>query len=276
MDTLNLNSLSKSPSTNSTVRARSWSLLESTKKIPKLKIAIVGDCGVGKSTFVQTLIQNSDESKSEMYHTTSSLLGYQTNNNKNPNKFILTNSFEDSQNHEYQILIKSEKNSLLWVHIWDTAGEEKFRSITSTFYRACDLIIVMYDVSDMETLDNVKYWLEDIERYAPPNVPVFIFANKIDLLKNDSLVNISIQLAETKYHDYVVKKSQSTDWESAFKLVVEIADCAYEFLEKKIAARQKSVSSNNQKHKSPVPSPKIILDRLKSYSPKNQNKKSCI
>lgn len=288
-------------------RPRSWSLLESTKKIPKLKIAIVGDCGVGKTTFIQTLIQHSDNwnpnslsprnslnenisnsiiDSSEKYKEEKSYIETKFNENLNNKEskeekrtsFILTNSFEDEQNHEYQILLKSEIHSLLWVHIWDTAGEEKFRSLTSTYYRGCDLIVVMFDVSDAETMDDIKFWLSDIERYAPANIPVLVFANKIDLLKNDSLKNISLQLATSKYPDLDIRECQSNNWESSFPLLIQLADIAYDSVLKKAKLRNQKgpkFTNFNGKNKSPIPSPKILLKHFKSNSENYSYKKTC-
>jgi signal recognition particle receptor subunit beta len=53
---------------------------------------------------------------------------------------------------------------------WDTAGQERFRTITSSYYRGAHGIIVVYDVTDPESFNNVKTWLHEIDRYANENV----------------------------------------------------------------------------------------------------------
>ena len=53
---------------------------------------------------------------------------------------------------------------------WDTAGQERFRTITSSYYRGAHGIIVVYDVTDQESFNNVKQWLNEIDRYANENV----------------------------------------------------------------------------------------------------------
>jgi len=47
---------------------------------------------------------------------------------------------------------------------WDTAGQERFRTITSSYYRGAHGIIVVYDVTDAESFNNVKQWLHEIDR----------------------------------------------------------------------------------------------------------------
>ena len=63
----------------------------------------------------------------------------------------------------------------------DTAGQERFRTITSSYYRGAHGIIVVYDCTDQESFNNVKQWLEEIERYACENVNKLLVGNKCDL-----------------------------------------------------------------------------------------------
>ena len=47
---------------------------------------------------------------------------------------------------------------------WDTAGQERFRTITSSYYRGAHGIIVVYDITDQDSFNNVKQWLQEIDR----------------------------------------------------------------------------------------------------------------
>ena len=64
---------------------------------------------------------------------------------------------------------------------WDTAGQERFRTISSTYYRGAHGIIVVYDITNVESFNNVKRWLTEIDKYARENVNKLLVANKSDL-----------------------------------------------------------------------------------------------
>ncbi|CAN1345491.1 GTP-binding protein YPTM1 [Linum perenne] len=67
---------------------------------------------------------------------------------------------------------------------WDTAGQERFRTITSSYYRGAHGIIIVYDVTDMDSFNNVKQWLNEIDRYANDTVCKLLVGNKCDLVEN--------------------------------------------------------------------------------------------
>jgi len=76
------------------------------------------------------------------------------------------------------------------LQIWDTAGQERFRTISSTYYRGAHGIIVVYDVTNKTSFDNVKRWLTEIDKYARESVNKLLVGNKADVQEtpnNDTL-----------------------------------------------------------------------------------------
>lgn len=67
------------------------------------------------------------------------------------------------------------------LQIWDTAGQERFKNITTSYYRGASGVIIVYDVTDLDSFNNVKQWLAECERYANDNVCKLLVGNKSDL-----------------------------------------------------------------------------------------------
>jgi len=67
------------------------------------------------------------------------------------------------------------------LQIWDTAGQEKFRSITRSYYRGTTGALLVYDITRRETFDHLTEWLEDCRKYSNPNMVVMLIGNKCDL-----------------------------------------------------------------------------------------------
>jgi len=66
------------------------------------------------------------------------------------------------------------------VYVWDTAGQERFRTITMAYYRNAMGVLLVYDVTDRETFDNVRHWLKNIENNASEDIAIILIGNKTD------------------------------------------------------------------------------------------------
>ncbi len=67
------------------------------------------------------------------------------------------------------------------IQIWDTPGHERFRNIISSYYRGADGIMLVYDITDLESFQSLNSWLIEIEKNAPKDIYKILIGNKCDL-----------------------------------------------------------------------------------------------
>jgi Ras-related protein Rab-8A len=67
------------------------------------------------------------------------------------------------------------------LQIWDTAGQERFRTITTAYYRGAMGIMLVYDITNEKSFDNIKNWIRNIEEHASQDVEKMILGNKCDM-----------------------------------------------------------------------------------------------
>ncbi|XP_031113836.1 ras-related protein RIC1-like [Ipomoea triloba] len=116
------------------------------------KLLLIGDSGVGKSCL---LLRFADNTYLDSYISTIGV--------------------------DFKIRTVEQGGKTIKLQIWDTAGQERFRTITSSYYRGAHGIIVVYDVTDEDSYNNIKEWLNEINRYASETVNKLLVGNKCDL-----------------------------------------------------------------------------------------------
>ena len=79
--------------------------------------------------------------------------------------------------------IKSIKinNKIIKLQIWDTAGQERFKSILSSYYKGANGILLLYDITNLNSFKSLSNWLIDIEKNSSKNVKKILIGNKCDL-----------------------------------------------------------------------------------------------
>lgn len=69
------------------------------------------------------------------------------------------------------------------LQIWDTAGQESFRSVTRIFYKGAHVVFLCFDLTREETFDNLANWLTDVRAHASAEILVYLIGSKADLVE---------------------------------------------------------------------------------------------
>ena len=130
--------------------------------IKTCKVVLLGESGVGKTCIIARFINNTFEDNI-MSTTGASYAGK-------------TLTFDEYQGKS----IKFE--------IWDTAGQEKYRSLTKIFYKDAKAAILVYDITRKSSFDEIKnYWYNQLKDFAPKNIIIAIAGNKCDLFDDENV-----------------------------------------------------------------------------------------
>jgi Ras-related protein Rab-4B len=118
-----------------------------------LKFIVIGDASVGKSCVLHQFVEN-EFKRGPPKHTIGVEFGSKT------------------------LFLGGERVKL---QIWDTAGQERFRSVCHSYYRGATGALLVYDITDEESFDNLPRWLDDVRALAGPHVSIVLCGNKADL-----------------------------------------------------------------------------------------------
>ncbi len=80
-----------------------------------------------------------------------------------------------------------QSNSTIKLQVWDTAGQEKYRSVTPIYYRDAAAAILIYDITSKMTLDNAESWITDLRNYAPSHIIIGVAGNKCDVYDKEEV-----------------------------------------------------------------------------------------
>uniref|UniRef100_A0AAV1TAU2 Rab8 family GTPase n=1 Tax=Peronospora matthiolae TaxID=2874970 RepID=A0AAV1TAU2_9STRA len=198
------------------------------KKRHKLKLLLLGDSGVGKTSLMRVF--SGDEFSESMLATAGV---------------------------DFKLRHINVADEAITLQIWDTAGQERFHRITSTYYKGANGIVLVYDVSDRRSFDNVGYWMNNIRQYSSPTqMPAMLLVgNKIDL-PNRVVALEEGQAAASQYGCRFIETSAKTS---------ENTNGALETI-----ARDGFMISVN-----PALTQKIVMDREKTLAGR-RNKENCV
>ncbi|AET41142.1 Rab family GTPase SEC4 Ecym_7305 [Eremothecium cymbalariae DBVPG len=117
-----------------------------------MKVLLVGDSGVGKSCLLVRFVED-----------------------KFSPSFITTIGID------FKIKTVDIDGKKIKLQLWDTAGQERFRTITTAYYRGAMGIILVYDVTDERTFENIRQWFSTVNQHATEDAQILLVGNKKDM-----------------------------------------------------------------------------------------------
>ena len=163
-----------------------------------LKVVLLGDGGVGKSSLMNRFVSGKFDSQS--FHT----IGVE---------FLNKDVTVEGQSYTLQI--------------WDTAGQERFKSLRTPFYRGSDLCLLVYAVDDIKSFKNLAMWRKEFLYYADvrekDNFPFILLGNKIDVneraVSQEEAHHFCKEIGGIPYYETSAKDSTNVD--DAFNAAVK-------------------------------------------------------
>jgi len=134
-----------------------------------LKVVMVGDSGVGKSSLLKRFASRE-----------------------------FTGDYISTIGVDFEIKQLEIDGKMVKLQIWDTAGQERFQNITTSYYRGAHCIILVYDITQQETFDHIDKWHRQINDHSNSNVQILLVGNKSDLSDNRQ---VSYEAAEQMAHN---------------------------------------------------------------------------
>ena len=201
------------------------------------KFILIGNSGVGKTSILKFL------STGVFPTETISTIGV--------DKKTLDVSVEIEENNK-----KIKKNFI--ISLFDTAGQEKFRSIAATYYRGSDGILLLYDITDRNSFESIEMWInsiiESIGKKVDSKYVILLIGNKLDLVNEDSSKR---EVEEQEAIDICKKfkllwggerSIKSLKFEELNELFAEYVKQIYNEIGEKIDKKQKANSIKKYKH----------------------------
>ncbi|KAM6495668.1 P-loop containing nucleoside triphosphate hydrolase protein [Amanita muscaria] len=135
------------------------------------KIVIMGNSGVGKTSLLQRYTQNKYDPK---------------NTTSTSGAFFVTK----------KVYVNGLKVRL---QLWDTAGQERFRSMAPMYYRGANAALVLYDITNASTFDDIRGWLQELKKNCPPELLIYVVGAKADLYRKRQVTS---DLARLSLHNW--------------------------------------------------------------------------
>ena len=205
------------------------------------KIIVIGDSGVGKSCLTNRATTNLFED------TYSATVGFE---------FL-----------SFNVKINEK---VVKLQIWDTCGQELYRSLITNFYRNSSLAIIVYAINSKDSFENIEMWLRELRTHSNPDAKVFLIGNKIDLENERKITREQGEnFAKTNKLHLFLESSAKTGF-NAKKVFIKAAKVLYdEHLKYKNIEDNASSNSGEQNEGGDT------AEKLKPVGVNDKKKKGC-
>ena len=205
------------------------------------KIIVIGDSGVGKSCLTNRATTNLFED------TYSATVGFE---------FL-----------SFNVKINEK---VVKLQIWDTCGQELYRSLITNFYRNSSLAIIVYAINSKDSFENIEMWLRELRTHSNPDAKVFLIGNKIDLENERKITREQGEnFAKTNKLHLFLESSAKTGF-NAKKVFIKAAKVLYdEHLKYKNIEDNPSQNSGEQNEGGDT------AEKLKPVGVNDKKKKGC-
>ena len=113
------------------------------------------------------------------------------------------------------------------LQIWDTCGQEIYKSLISNFYRNSSLAVLIYAIDNKESFNHVENWLNDLKSQANPDVRIFLVGNKADLEEDRKVSKEEGEKYKEDQHLDLFMEASAKSGHNARNVLVEAAKILY-------------------------------------------------
>ena len=216
----------------------------------KYKIILIGDSSVGKSCLTIRAAKN-----------------------------IFNNLYTPTVGFEFFNLNIKIKGKNIRLQIWDTCGQEKFRSLITNFYRNASLAIIVYSIDEEKSFNHIDQWLNEIRTHTNPDIKIVLVGNKSDLINNRKIkVERAKHFSQERNLEFFIETSAKNGENVLFTFAYAANVLLDESLKNQNQNNKRKINMNVERNDSYLsfdfvedePS-NIIMDNLSN----EENKKNC-
>ena len=198
------------------------------------KMIVIGDAGVGKSCLTSQA-----------------------------SKGIFEESYSATVGFEFLVFNVKLNEKVIKLQIWDTCGQELYRSLISSFYRNSSLAMMVYAINNRESFMHIESWLKEVKLQSNPDIKVFLIGNKSDLEEERKVTLDEAKTFKEEHSIHYFSEASAKNGINAKEVFIEAAKLLYlEHLKYKDPNFQKLGNDN-----------KVVPIPIKVSKKKNNRKK---